>query len=149
MWNNKQSIILSRVCVFIFIALVISSILVSFPLIKWIIYISNDITLQHLELFITSYYICSVIALIALIMLNNILKNIYNELIFIYPNVKAIRICSWCCFTVSAITLINSFYYILFILLSIGFAFIGLLLRIIKNIFHQAIILKNENELTI
>ena len=42
-----------------------------------------------------------------------------------------------------------SFYYFPFFIVFIVMAFIGLILRIIKNIFEKAIIIKEENELTI
>ena len=53
------------------------------------------------------------------------------------------------CFAVAAVCLASSLYYQLFLLVAACAAFMGLLLRVIKNVFVRARELKEENDFTI
>ncbi|MBQ2868015.1 MAG: DUF2975 domain-containing protein, partial [Firmicutes bacterium] len=74
---------------------------------------------------------------------------IKNEQVFTDENVSLLRRISWCCFLAALITLISSRFYLVFGLIGIAAAFMGLILRVVKNVIQQAVIIKAENELTI
>ena len=59
------------------------------------------------------------------------------------------RLISYCCFAVSVIFIYFSFIRPFAWLVVIAAAFFGLILRVIKNIFEQAIVIKEENDFTI
>jgi hypothetical protein len=94
-------------------------------------------------------YACSVPGLIAMFSLDRLLTNINRKDVFIDKNVKHLRAISWCSFAVSAILFVSGFYYLLFMLVAVAAAFFGLILRVVKNVIEQAVIIKNENDYTI
>ncbi len=149
MWDNKKSVLLSRICVVIFMITSILGLLFGNQLIDWFMSFSRADILGKKMYFILTCYSCAIFVIITLYQLNLLLKNMYQDIVFSNKNVLAIRICSWCCFIISSICIFSTFYYFPFFIVFIVMAFIGLILRIIKNIFEKAIIIKEENELTI
>ena len=51
--------------------------------------------------------------------------------------------------TGAAIAAVMIYWRILAFTLTVSFAFIGLLLRVLKNVFEQAVIIREENDLTV
>lgn len=148
MWTPFKSVILSSVCTKIVIASVIAFIAFAPGMVeRYIGYTGKEPEiLQSLLLII---YACCVPSLIALFCLDRLLSNIKKEEVFTEKNVKFLRIISWCCFAISLILLISGFYYVLFIMIAVAAAFFGLILRVVKNVIEQAMIIKNENDFTI
>lgn len=85
----------------------------------------------------------------AVILLYRILFNINNKRVFVNKNVKFLNILSWLCFYVGIVSAVASSRYVAFVFVSISAFFIGLIIRIVRNIIEEAIKLKEENELTI
>ena len=83
------------------------------------------------------------------LMLLKLLFNIKKGDIFITANVKYLRRISWCCFAVAAITFVGGIFYVPFGFIAIAAAFVGLMLRVVKNVMQNAVEIKTENELTI
>ena len=90
--------------------------------------------------------------------IDKLLINIRNEKIFDNKNVKLLRIISWSCFYAALVGVIsytviavidNPRLFVSFIILAAGEAFMGLIVRVVKNVFEAAIKLKDENDLTI
>ena len=77
------------------------------------------------------------------------MKRIAAGEVFVEENVKALRAISWCCFLVAIVFFAFFFYYILGLILAILAAFAGLVLRVVKNVFAQAVEIKEENDLTV
>ena len=147
MWNAKKSVTLSLVCNRLVIAAVIG-VAVGTP---WLVngyvdYLGKRQSVAQ-PLMVTLIASC-VVALVALLCLDRLLVNIKKSQVFIPENVALLRRISWCCFGV-AIVLLVSYYYLFFLIAGIAAAFIGLVLRVVKNVIEEAIILKNENDLTI
>ena len=104
---------------------------------------------QMLTLFKACFYPCAVIAYVTLYSLIRLLLNIKRDEIFIKENVQYLRRISWCCFVVALITGVGGLQYLPFLFVTIAAAFIGLMLRVVKNVVDSAIKIKTENELTI
>jgi hypothetical protein len=94
-------------------------------------------------------YFCCIPAMTALICLHILLQNIKNEKVFILKNVKLLRAISWCCFATAFIMVFAMYYYFLFGLMAVAVAFIGLILRVVKNVIEEAVHIKTENDFTI
>ncbi len=88
-------------------------------------------------------------ALVLLGCLFRLTVNIGSGKVFERANTTLLRVISWCSFLVGLIYLGFSFVYLFALLMTIAAVFIGLILRVIKNVFEQAIILKDENDFTI
>lgn len=92
----------------------------------------------------------------ALICLDKLLINVRKGIVFEQKNVKLLKIISWLCFYAGFVGFI-SFIIILFmhfmfetlLILAAGEMFMGLVVRVVKNIFETAIEIKAENDLTV
>ena len=84
-----------------------------------------------------------------LVRLWQLLNNIRMQLVFDLRNVKLLRQVSWCCVGAGAVCLVSCLYYLPFIAVAIAAGFMALIVRIVKNIFQQAIDMKAELDLTI
>ena len=89
------------------------------------------------------------LAYIALYSLLKLLFNIKKDRIFISQNVTYLRIISWCCFAVAVVTLVGGIHYIPYLVIAVAAAFVGLMLRVVKNVMQNAVEINQENELTI
>ena len=155
MWNKEKSVTLSIVVCFIFFVVLTVGLFLG----PWIVRMwftvyrgwnSNSAAIEKmLTLFKVCFYPCAVFAYITLYSLIRLLFNIRKQEIFITQNVKYLRRISWCCFIVAFITLVGGFFYVPFSFIAIAAAFIGLMLRVVKNVMQSAVELKTENELTI
>ncbi len=102
----------------------------------------------YVPLLITLY--CSVpAAIIALVCLDILLRNIRQEKPFISQNVKLLRIISYCCFAESLVFMYFATLKVFVLVVVIACAFMGLILRVVKNVFEQAVVLREENDFTI
>ncbi|MFZ3101802.1 MAG: DUF2975 domain-containing protein [Desulfitobacteriaceae bacterium] len=148
MWNPNKSEILSSICTKAAIVLVIiAAFAMPYLIPKYVTFTGKDLDIIH-SLLLT-VYACALPGLVSLICLDRLLVNIRREEVFAIKNVKLLRALSWCSFVFSVILFISGFYYILFVIIAVSAAFLGLILRVIKNIFEKAIIIKQENDFTI
>ena len=155
-WTQNKSIVLSKICVFIFAILGILLNIYIHHDIKFIIlrrvYIPfprEELLKQYIIFTLIAVYIMDVLAYTALLLLYRLLCNIHKSKVFTLENVKYLRLLSWCCFIASFVCFILTFYYLPFVLLVTGSAFMALILRVVKNVFTEAIEIKQENEYTI
>ena len=148
MWNPNKSEILSSICTKAAIVLVIiAAFAMPYLIPKYVTFTGKDPDIVH-SLLLT-VYACALPGLVSLICLDRLLVNIRREEVFAIKNVKLLRALSWCSFVFSVILFISGFYYILFVIIAVCAAFLGLILRVIKNVFEKAIIIKQENDFTI
>ena len=155
MWNRKHSVSLSIVVCFVFLALLTISLFAGPWFVKFWFTVyrgweENGAAIKDMSmLFIYCFYPCAVFAYITLYSLLRLLFNIKKDEIFINANVKYLRLISWCCFVVAIITFVGGVFYVPFLLIAVAAAFVGLMLRIVKNIMQNAVEINEENELTI
>lgn len=155
MLNRKHSITLSLAVCILFAVILTAGLFVG----PWFVRIwfcayrgwteDSSAFRDMVELFSACFYPCAVFAYITLYSLIRLLLNIGAEAIFINQNVKYLRRISWCCFAVAGITLVAGFFYVPFFFVMVPAAFVGLMLRVVKNVMQNAVELKTENELTI
>ncbi len=155
MWNSKKSVTLSIVVCWVVV--VILTVCVFFG--PWIVeswfakYRGWDAgstgMLQVSCLFKMAFYPCAVFAYVTLYSLIRLLFNIQKEEIFIHKNVTYLRRISWCCFAVALITLVSGVFYLPYMMVAVAAAFVGLMLRVVKNVLQSAVEIREENELTI
>lgn len=147
-WSRDNSIILSKVCILAFgCAGILSAI--------WLPAVLDGIVrrrgwgIEERIYFITSFYTLMAPAAIALGYLYRLLLNIGRDEVFVESNVKCLRRISWACYLAAAICIISSFYYIPFVMVAAISCFMGLILRVVKNVFAEAVAIKQENDFTI
>lgn len=105
----------------------------------------DDVTVPLL----VTFYSCAAVGFGILFVLLRLVNNIKNGEVFVEQNVKLLRILSYCCFAIAIITLFFARLRLLVFVITFAAAFIGLILRVIKNCFSEAIRLREENEFTI
>lgn len=94
-------------------------------------------------------YLTLIPAFILVFCLNRILSNVKTGAVFTAGTVKMLRVISYCCFTAAVIFAVLGIWRLLALLLCFAAAFVGLLLRVLKNVFQQAVLIREENDFTI
>ncbi len=147
-WNEDKSVKLSKFCVYFYMA-VLAAVCVLAPwLFRWLITVRNE-SVTKLPLFLAAAYTSAVPAACALWELHRMLCNISQGKVFIAQNVSILRRLSWYCIAAGLICLVSTAFYPPFLYISAAAAFIGLILRVVKNVFAEAVRLKAENDYTI
>ena len=95
------------------------------------------------------FYSSSVFSGIILYSLFKLLFNIKKGEVFIMRNALYLRLVSWCCFIIAAITLVGGIFYMPLLFVSAAGIFTGVLLRVLKNVMYSAVEIKQDNDLTI
>jgi len=175
-WNDGRSLKLSLICTKIVIGLVIAS---AVAVTVWYLMggetsvvaqtsaakSANGETIssrfsEHVEIsivrtgssfaFVAVIYVVCAIALAALCLLHGMLSRIRRGDVFSAGNVQALRRISWLCFA-CALALVCGAYVcgLSFILIGLMAAFVGLILRVVKNVFAAAVEIKTENDFTV
>ena len=155
MWNRKRSVWLSITVCFLCVFVLTAGLLLGPWAAKvWFTvfrgFSPDGESLQKiLTVFKWCFYPCAVFAYITLYSLLRLLFHIKNDDIFIVANVQYLRRISWCCLAVAIITFVGGLWYLPFLFVAFAAAFVGLLLRVVKNVMQNAAEIKTENELTI
>ena len=143
-WNNDRSLLLSRVCVWVFTVLLAALLLTAPWFWNWILWRSS---VRMVYIGVT--YASGVPAAVVLFCLHRLLRNISEEEVFIQENVRSLRIMSWCLIAAALVYLVGSLFDWYLVVFAAAAACVGLILRVVKNVFAQAVELKNENDFTI
>lgn len=146
MWTKSNSLKLSRWLTISFLVLLTIGVITMPFLVKW--YLANNGSRDYWTLLIT-LWVCAVPAYIALFNLLQLLNNLQAEKVLVSENIQYIRRLSWCCFGVCFVFLGSAFFHFFDTIIAVAAAFMGLILRVIKNVFAYAIEIKSENDLTV
>ena len=140
MWDNSKSLLLTTW--WMRIAMVVWCILgIAVPTLFFMRQIPFDILILFCLLFAP--------ILLAFYGLHKMLSNIQQGLIFSVQNTASLRLVSWACFFAAIFLLIAAFKWPVLIFASGVIGFLGLFVRVIKNMLSEAIALKEENDFTI
>ena len=151
-WTKDKSIALSRVCVAVFAALLLAldvSAVAMVPLVERRTQMFLMLVTINHALWTALVALCSVFAWSALWKLWRLLGNLRDEKVFVEDNVRLLRAVSWCCAGVGTSCLVCGLWYAPLFVLAAAAAFMALIVRIVKNVFQQAISMKSELDLTV
>ena len=148
-WSKDKSLRLSKICIYIFTALMIIIAAFAPKIFSALIEIRTSYLGGTLPYFLISTYTACIPASFALHGLYRLLDNIEKGEVFIHSNVGILRRLSWCCIAAGIICLVSAGYYMPFLILAAAAGFVGLILRVVKNVFAQAVELKEDNDYTI
>ena len=147
--NNAGSILLSRILVWVFGALILVLDWAVWPISRWVMRFIVDMQFRDTVLLIICLYVCNVPGFMLLWCMDKLLRNLQQGKVFDGDNVGLLKNISICCFVVSIISLsLCSRIYFLGIV-ALMTAFMGLIVRIIKNVFSSAIAMRSELDLTV
>ncbi|MDY3617441.1 DUF2975 domain-containing protein [Agathobaculum sp.] len=148
-WTKGKSLTLSRVCVVLFFLALVAVCCAAPGALRWRLATNGGRSIGKLPYYLTSLYCCAPFAAAVLWKLHRLLGNIGREAVFVPENVRCLRALSWLCIGAGIVLFISGFYDFLFFVLSACAAFMGLILRVVKNVIAEAVALKNENDFTI
>lgn len=114
--------------------------------------IYRDLSIQDGDVtvpLLITFYSCAAVGIYILITLDRLVYNIKKGEVFIEGNVKLLRSLSYSCFIIAFITLIFAHFRFLSFIVTFSACFFGLILRVIKNCFTEAVALREENDQTI
>lgn len=149
-WNRYKSLALSYVLIKGMLALIIIF-AVALPFLSQM-YCDTLVaqTADKIKIpLIVSLYIATVPVFLAVLSLDRLLSNIKKDVVFDRANVKYLRHISWCCYFAGAVFVFLGFYIFLSFIIAIASLFFGLIIRVVKNLFCEAVEIKSENDLTI
>ena len=147
--NDAGSILISRILVWVFGALIL--------VLDWAVWPLSQVLMRVLPVFDggdavllkVCLYVCNVPGFMLLWCMDKLLRNLRQGKVFDGDNVGLLKNISICCFVVSIISLsLCSRIYFLGIV-ALMTAFMGLIVRIIKNVFSSAIAMRSELDLTV
>lgn len=149
MWNGKKSVILSKLCILVFSSILIF-VVVSAPwLTHWFVGFSRANLLRAEPFFLATIYAGFFPAAYLLYSMFSLLQRIETEQVFVRENVELLRKISWSCFLGAAISLVSLFYYFPWVFVAVAAAFMGLIVRVVKNVVAKAIELQEEIDYTV
>lgn len=147
MWNKDKSIILSQILIKICYVGIVACAIAAPKLVE--LYEKNvGVEGLYTPLLVT-LMCCVPPAIIALVCLDVLLWNIQKNRAFIEQNVKLLRSISYCCFCVAVIFIYFSILRPFAFVIVFAAGFFGIILRVVKNCFQQAVSLREENDFTI
>ena len=145
---------LSRVAVGVFSVLLVALVFGALPLTQFLLRVI-DAPIAHgqqdlaVGLFLATEYVSVLPAGLLLFELGGLLQRIGKGEVFVPRNETGLRRISWCCIFEAAVCVVSALYYLPFLLVAVAAGFMALIVRVIKNVFAEAIILKTEQEFTI
>ena len=148
-WDHQKSIKLSKFGVILFVVLIFIGAATAPWMVRYVISISR-MDLQGREiLFYLTLYGGAIPALMMLCALYRILMRISRDRVFVPENVQGLRVISWCCILGGIICLASMLYYLPFGVVAFAAAFVGIIVRVVKNVLEKAVELKEESDFTI
>ena len=148
MWTSKRSLKLSILMLYVAAAALLVAMFFVPSMLDWYVQAVGR-TKTHFYVLCSIFYCCCPLFFGILILLHKVLQNIRGERVFVQRNVDYLRYLSWMCFGLVPLILVGSAFFPVLFLVSVIVAFIGLLVRVVKNVMAAASDLKDENDLTI
>jgi len=149
MWNESKSLMLSKVSVWLFMALLVVCLVLAPRLVARLIFMSSPASDAGNALFLLTIYAGAIPAGALLAVFNIFLSRIGKGIVFARENIRSLRQISWCCFIGAVICTLSALYYLPWLAIGVAAAFMGLIVRVVKNVFSKAVSLQDDAELTI
>lgn len=147
-WSSHNSVVLSLVITWV-CAGILAGCIAGAPFILPLWFNGRYEGAQLSDVIMTAFYICCPMGIGCVVSLLRLLTNIKNDSVFTEQNIRLLRILSWCCLLVAAVTAVAMAWYPPFFFVFCSSGFLALILRVVKNVIARATQIKNENDLTI
>lgn len=104
---------------------------------------------EYIAWFLVWGYIVLGLAIACCIAVTLLLLRVQKGLVFTPKSVSYIRFVSWMCVLLAAVIFIGQFFHPAAFIVTLAMAFLGICLRVVKNVIEAATEIKNENDLTV
>lgn len=149
MWNGEKSLALTKLCILLFLGLLLAAVVSAPWLTRWFVGFSQAGLEGTAAYFMATIYVGFVPAAYLLYSLLVLIRRIDVGQVFIAANVELLRRISWSCFLGAVIALVSVLYYSPWFFVAVAAAFMGLIVRVLKNVFAQAVELQDESDYTV
>lgn len=153
--SKKRSVTLSLILAVVFMALLVACAVLLPTIVPPLVAFANNsgaipslTTAEPLPILVFGYLIVATMAL-ADVLLVSLLLHVKNDKVFSSGSVARIRGISWCCFAMGAWFAALGIWFQLSLLAAVAAVFLGLCLRVVKNVIEQATAIKEENDYTV
>ena len=109
----------------------------------------GDITAEGRAFVLFLAYMILAVVVAADIMLFVLLLRVRKGMVFTSASTELVRGISWCCFLLGAVFAALGIYFQLAFILAFAAVFLGICLRVVKNVLEEATEIKEENDLTV
>ena len=148
--TKKYTLWFSQGCLIVFALLLLYLDIRGYWIVKWFLGVSHGHGgTRDCIAFMSTIYACSVCAWIAVVELWLLLRLVTKGEAFSRESVRYLRITSWCCFAVAAITLVSALYYLPMALPALCAGFMGAIVRIVTSAFESALRMRDELNLVV
>ena len=147
--KKDSSILFSRVLVWVFGVLILILDWAVWPISRWVTRFIVDMQFRDTVLLIICLYVCNVPGFMLLWCMDKLLRNLRQGKVFDSDNVELLKNISICCFVISIISLSLCTRIYFLGIVALMTAFMGLIVRIVKNVFSSAIAMRSELDLTV
>jgi hypothetical protein len=146
MWNDRKSVVLSKICVFLFMFLLAAALAAPWvyaPLLRAVRRLDEHI--------LVTVYAGAVPVVALLVLLLALLRRVERGEVFVRENVASLRYISWCCFFGAGVAAVSTAYYmpLPWAVFALAAAFMGLIVRVVKNVFAKAVALQDDADFTV
>ncbi|MBQ2687705.1 MAG: DUF2975 domain-containing protein [Clostridia bacterium] len=153
--SNKISINISLAVAALFMIACIVGAFIMPPLVEMLINLPDnignrgDITEGGRALVLVMAYLMLAVLMLADIFMVLLLLRVKKGLVFTEKSIIFIRAISWCCFAIALVFCVLGIYFQLSFILAFFAIFLGISLRVVKNVIEEATLIKSENDLTV
>ena len=95
------------------------------------------------------YYSVSAVAVFCCVTVTALLFRVRKRSVFSETSVAMIRLSSWSCLLIALLCILVIGYFHMAAVLALAAGFLGLCLRVVKNVIEEATLIKSENDLTV
>lgn len=153
MWNKNKSLYLSRILTYVCAGLAFIFALFVPGGAEWYNDISEPIGIladKNVAVpLVVVVYFCEIMAFWVLWSLHKLLGNISKDKVFIPENTSCLRAISWACMFAGFAMGVLALWRAIFVFFAFLLIFFGLVMRVLKNVFENAVEIKSENDFTI
>ena len=149
MWNAKKSLLLSKICVVFFMVVLLICAVFAPRIVSRLMLMSLQAQIAGMTRFLVTVYLGAVPAAVLFVCMLMLLGRIGQGRVFVTENTTCLRQISWCCFACAVICFVSALYYIPWAAIGVAMAFVGLIVRVVKNVIAKAVELQDEADFTV
>ena len=153
--SRDLSVTLSRILTWVFMALLIFLAIVMVPLSDMLIDLPDNIGARNevelwerILIYILAYFVLAV-GFAADLFLMGLLRCVGEETVFSEKSVERLRGVSWCCIGEAVVFALLGIWFQLAFGVAFGALFVGICLRVVKNVIEEATEIKMEHDFTV
>ncbi len=153
--SNRISILISMImtallfCALIFITWWLPEVVTSLINVNDNLGTRGEITPLHRQLILIDAYVMLGVAFLAVVLLFVLLLTVWKGAVFSSRATRTLSGISLCCYAEGVLFACLTYYFQLALCAAIAVSFIGLCLRVVKNVLEEAARIKSENDFTI